>query len=210
MPRAMSIEERPRLVPASSVGAAETVIPQMLPWMLAAGQPYFSELFGGDANAERTVAKWMTRPSSELFWERAMVLVDEDDRVLGGSIEMLGSVVNKCRIADTMELLKRPADEASAIRERIKELQGLFLPIRNDDFYLSKFGVIESMRMRGLGPLLFEAQMVAARSSGARQIRLETTHPVLVRFYERAGFEVIHRGSYRDGKIEYVSMQLEL
>jgi hypothetical protein len=81
---------------------AERWIPQVLPWLQEAGDPYYHWFFGGIVPAERTpslLAGWVRRRSSELSIERAVLLVT-GDCALGGFIALGGADLQACRRAD--------------------------------------------------------------------------------------------------------------
>ncbi|MGI6326337.1 MAG: GNAT family N-acetyltransferase [Saccharofermentanales bacterium] len=69
----------------------------------------------------------------------------------------------------------------------------------NDTAYFSRFAVLPSLHLNGVGSMLYQAAEDHLRECGVRFIRLHTalTNPLLVSFYRSRGFRLIETKTAR-------------
>jgi ribosomal protein S18 acetylase RimI-like enzyme len=190
-------------------------IPQVLPWVREAGEPYYSWLFGRIVPADRLepiLAGWMRRRSSEVSVERAVLLMI-GDRAVGGFIGLGGTDLQTCRRADTLAALQAAGrDGWSLLAERIRQGQDLFAPVAANEFYLSKLWVATGSRGAGHGVRILEEYLRTGMAQGFRRFRLDvwTENRPAVELYRAFGFDVLRESSNDRAGIVYLSMALEL
>ena len=90
--------------PASELASPDDLVPQVLPCLLAAGNPYYDYVFGGPDAARSVLDRWVRRPSSEVALDRA-VLLFEGAAVLGGYIALDAAELKACRNADAIAMM---------------------------------------------------------------------------------------------------------
>jgi ribosomal protein S18 acetylase RimI-like enzyme len=189
-------------------------IPQVLPWVWEAGEPYHSWFFKGIAPAERPdriLAGWMRRGSSEVSVERAVVL-GTADRVIGGFVALTGTDLQACRRADTLAALEAAGRAGrNLLAERIRVGQHLFAPIAADEFYLSKLGVASRFRRAGHGARILREYVGTGLERGFRRFRLDVwaENRPAVELYRTFGFQVVREASDGRAGMTYMSMALE-
>jgi len=183
-------------------------IPQAVPWIMAASYPYYEWLLGSPDLAQSMVAKWMARASSELFIRRVRFVLC-DSQIVGGYLGMSGSDLKKARMADA-EALWSDSDESrrASLLQRMSSVSNLFLPVRDDDFYMSKFGLNPSARGMGRAWRIAKEAMRDVFSQGFPRLRLDVRadNEVAIRIYQALGFELIHAAQSADGQLKYQSM----
>jgi len=195
-------------------GAAATALLEgnAASWIHDAGNPYWEWLWGSSDEARRQLAVWLTRPSSELSRERA-VLVAEAGRVLGGYLALGGRELRGCRKADFLELFQcaRRAP-GSGLEARLRQAAGLFAEVSDDEFYLSRLGLLPAARGRGLGRLLVQAWLDAGEARGFRRFRLDVAvdNVAAIRLYEAAGLARGPDAGSADLPFRYCAMTAEL
>jgi ribosomal protein S18 acetylase RimI-like enzyme len=117
------------------------------------------------------------------------------------------------RSADTVALLK---DCTGSLRRfvvgRMRLASGLFAIPDPEDLYLSKFGIVPSVRGQGHGAWLLKALLEKATAEGYRRLLLDVSVDNLaaIHIYERAGFETKACSSTVDGVLSYRSMACNL
>jgi ribosomal protein S18 acetylase RimI-like enzyme len=201
--------------PLSTDGDPERWIPQVLPWVREAGDPYHSWFLGGCASAERTdsiLAGWMRRRSSEVSVERAVLLVTAD-RVVGGFIALGGVDLQARRRADTLAALQAAGrDGRGRLAERIRVGQHLFARVAADEFYLSRLGVATAFRGAGHGASILRKYLDTGVAGGFRRFRLDVSaeNRPAVELYRAFGFQVIREASDDRAGMVYLNMALEL
>jgi GNAT superfamily N-acetyltransferase len=147
-------------------------IPLALPWVHAAGLPYFDWLLGGRSPALRIVREWLCRPSSELFIGRVVLV--EDTQPVGGFIALPGAELARCRREDALALVAATAREQRwALARRLRQGRALFPELTADDFYLSRMGVRAGARRRGYGKAIVDEFLRQGRQQGFRRFRLD-------------------------------------
>jgi hypothetical protein len=82
----------------------EALIQRALPWVLEAGNPYYTLLFGSAESALRVLESWMRRTSSEISTSRLQFLSCESE-LAGGFIAIGGGELRKARMSDGIALL---------------------------------------------------------------------------------------------------------
>jgi ribosomal protein S18 acetylase RimI-like enzyme len=190
-------------------------IPQVLPWVREAGEPYYSWFFEGIVPVDRLEAiltSWMRRRSSEVSVERAVLLMI-GDRAVGGFIGLGGADLQTCRRADTLAALQAAGrDGRSLLAERIQQGQDLFAPVAVNEFYLSRLWVAIGSRRAGHGVRILREYLRTGMAQGFRRFRLDVwaENRPAVELYRTFGFDVIRESSNDRAGMAYLSMALEL
>jgi ribosomal protein S18 acetylase RimI-like enzyme len=193
---------------------AERWIPQVLPWVWEAGDPYYSWFFGGIVAADRpqpVLAGWMQRRSSEVSVARSVLLVT-GDRAVGGFIALAGPDLQACRRADTLAALQAASQEGRrTLASRIRQSQELFGPVGVDEFYLSKLWVAAGFRRAGHGTRILQEYLRTGMAQGFRRFRLDVwaQNRPAVELYLAAGFGVLRQSSSERAGMTYLNMALE-
>jgi ribosomal protein S18 acetylase RimI-like enzyme len=186
-------------------------LPEVLPWVHEAGNPYFDWVFGGPDQARRTLGDWMQRNSSEVSLTRVVLLL-EAEAPLGGFISMGGGELLLCRKADTLAVLNEPDKTRKAeLSSRLEATRGLFPLVGADQYYLSKVGIAAYARGQGLGRVLTEAYLERGRSAGFTRFRLDVcseNQPAL-RLYTSLGFRVVSESVSDEAKLRYLALVKE-
>ncbi len=197
------------LLPLGSVDSGlEQYIPDVLPWIHEAGNPYFDWIFGGPEAARQNLARWMRRLSSEVAIGRVNLLF-ERNRPVGGFIALRGTDLAVCRRADALDLLREAAEQGDAeFPARLKAVRNLFPRVAADEFYLSKMGVAAELRGIGCGRRLALEYLRAGRVAGCRRFRLDiwTGNKRARGLYESLGFEVASESLSEEAGMRYLSM----
>lgn len=198
-----------RLVDLSGTSDTEPYLPQVLPWVHDAGNPYFDYLFGGTDAARENVLNWMQRSSSEIALQRVRGLL-QDGKMVGGFIGLSGVELPKCRKADMMVLMKTFATQKEILLKRLAAARKLFPPIPEDTYYLSKLGVLPNFRQKGLGRKLAQAFLATGRELGFSRFQLDVCcdNHVAVNLYSKLGFQIKQESSTRIETLRYYSMVL--
>jgi ribosomal protein S18 acetylase RimI-like enzyme len=182
-----------------------------LPWIHAAGQPYFDWLLGGRGAALRILEQWMQRPSSELFVGR-VVLVEETHSV-GGFIALAGAELAQCRLQDALAAAAATSSERhSALARRLRQGRALFPEVTADDFHLSRMGVLAEARRRGYGRMIVREFLENGTRRGFRRFTLDVSadNVAAIELYRSAGFREERRQQLHEAGMTYVRMALEL
>jgi len=215
-PRALRVTEEPRpktafFVPRPS--ELDEAVAEALSWVHEAGNPYFDRLFGGRDEARAVLARWMRRPTSEIFIGRARLL-GEGERPIGGFIALGGRELAASRKADAIAAVAeaRNAGRPSFL-SRLQEAGRVFLPVEGDDFYLSKMGVQPMFRRLGHGRGLLEEYLAFGSGRGFRRFRLDVWKGNRIAFelYRSAGFRELSEGAAENpSNLQYAAMVLDL
>jgi ribosomal protein S18 acetylase RimI-like enzyme len=190
-------------------------IPQVLPWVWEAGDPYYSWFFGGIVPADHSqsiLADWMQRRSSEVSVERAVLLVT-GNRAVGGFIALGGPDLQACRRADTLAALQAANWEGrSVLASRVRQSQKLFGPVAADEFYLSKLWVAAGSRRAGHGARILQGYLRTGLAHGFRRFRLDVCaqNRAAVGLYLASGFAVLRESGNDQTGMTYLHMALEL
>jgi ribosomal protein S18 acetylase RimI-like enzyme len=191
--------------------SSEQWIPDTLPWIHEAGNPYYDWFFGGAAEAGLALAEWMRRPSSEVFVGRVRLLVDAGNTV-GGFIALPGSELDTCRRLDALAAVQAAEpEERGGVLARMRLTRGLFATVSPQEFYLSKMGVLPGHRGVGHGATIVREYIDIGAALGFRRFRLDVwagNRPA-VRLYEAAGFRKLRESSARQTRMTYLDMALE-
>jgi ribosomal protein S18 acetylase RimI-like enzyme len=194
---------------------ADRWIPQILPWVVEAGDPYYSWFFRGiglGGRPDSVLASWMRRRSSEVSVRRAVLLVT-GDCAAGGFIALAGLDLQGCRRADTLAALQVAGREGrTLVAERIQQGRELFAPVAKDELYLSKLWVASSYRRAGHGDRLLREYVRTGMAQGFRRFRLDVwaQNRPAVELYLSAGFAVLRESSNEWAGMTYVHMALEV
>jgi ribosomal protein S18 acetylase RimI-like enzyme len=166
-------------------------LPDLLPWVHEAGNPYFDWLLGDPGTARAAIEVWMRRSSSEIALERVVALF-EDGRAVGGFVGLAGADLARCAKADSLVALKAVGREGRAeLLRRAKAVAELRLPVDDDEWFLSKLGVLEPYRRGGRGRALLHEFLHRGEAQGFTRFRLDVWEQDehTVRLYESAGFQ---------------------
>ncbi len=191
--------------------SAGSFIPEVLPWVLDAGNPYLEWFFGGPRAARNAVERWMGRSSSELAIGRTTILVN-GRRAVGGFLALRGATLRTCRAADALAATTEAGPKGKdALLAKLRSSQGLFQPVAPDEMYLSKMGILAGHRGSGLGRTLIEGFLDSGRTAGFSRFRLDVFagNPTAIGLYRAFGFEVISAGEVPDTDLRYLAMSLE-
>lgn len=183
-------------------------IAQLLPWLHEASNPYWDWLWGSPAEALAQLKEWLDRPSSGLS-EKRVVCLSEGGRVVGGYIALPGWEFHICRKSDLLELminLRRNPREG--VMARMRQARSLFGGVAEDEFYLSRVGVMPSERGRGVGRRLIEMFLQDGRDRDFKRFRLDVSadNDRAIRVYRTAGFVVAREAAIPGTPIHYCSM----
>jgi ribosomal protein S18 acetylase RimI-like enzyme len=181
-----------------------------LDWVHEAGRPYFDWFFDGPATARLVLAEWLSRPSSEVFVGRAVVMLDGDEAI-GGFMAMSGGELGRCRQADAVAALRAtPRTSWPALKGRIEASGELFPPVEEDELYLSKMGVVRESRAKGLGRELVTEYLNSGRAGGFTRFRLDVWagNEIAVGLYSACGFRVAQECRSAAAGMTYLAMTL--
>jgi ribosomal protein S18 acetylase RimI-like enzyme len=184
--------ERREFRDLASEPGAERHIPDLLPWVHEAGNPYFDYLFGGPEVARRAIASMLASERSEISLRHTTALF-EGDRPVGGFVSLSGAELDTCIRADSLLALKAVGrDGRRALLERAAGVAHLRTPPEPDQLFLSKLGVLASHRRGGRGRALLERFLDGGRERGFSRFRLDVRQrdEHTVGLYRSAGFEV--------------------
>jgi hypothetical protein len=193
-------------------GQAERWVPEALPWVHEAGNPYYDWFFGGRERTLAVLGDWMRRPSSEVFVGRAVMLVEGRQRT-GGFIALGGEELRQCRRADALAAMETAGRQGrGTLVARMRQTQELFGPVPADAFYLSKMGVVAAARREGRGGQIVHEYLSTGTALGFRRFCLDVCagNAAAVRLYRAAGFRVGRSGSSQQPAMTYLRMGLEL
>ena len=177
-----------------------------LPWVYEAGCPYFDWLFGDSEAGRGVIAEWLERPTSEVS-VTSMVSASLGGEHVGGFIAMGAADLAARRRADGTALVRaRLALDKRQLVERVRASQALFPSPSEDEWYLSKMGLLPEFRGRALGAALVQRYLEAGSEHGFARFRLDVSAdnaPALAA-YHAAGFEVAAEGVA--GGLRYLAM----
>lgn len=197
---------------SNNPAGAELDYPPVLGWLHEASNPYWDWFWGSPEVARRQAEAWMNRPSSEWSPTRAL-WVEHEGRRAGGMISMPGDELMTCRKADLMALIGHLREHPdAALTERMRQARSLFLPVPEDEYYLSRLGVEPFARGYRLGRVLFELGMEDGRRRGYRNFRLDVcaqNEPGL-RIYRMMGFTLVNEAHIPGTPVHYYAMKLTL
>ncbi len=182
----------------------------LLPWVHEAGNPYFDWLVGGRETAQEVLRAWMARQSSEVYTARAQILT-VDGEALGGFYGIAGADVASCRKADAIALVSADGIHKKDVMFRLSLGRELFTAPVEDEYFLSRLGVLPAAQGRGMGTRLAESFLRVGTGLGFQRFRLDVHEGNLaaIRLYEKHGFHETHRSTTTDGTMTYLSLALE-
>ena len=189
----------------------EAKIQDIIPWIHEGGRPFFDVFLAG-ADPQRTLRRWLMRRSSEFSLHRTRLLLF-DGRIAGGYITLAGRDLPAARQADLLDLAREIQDHTYGdLRERMDDLRDLFAPVEDNDFFLSRLGVLPSFQGRGLDQHLLDDCLRRARQGSFRRVRVDVPeghHPLrdLLRSY---GFRAVYRGKSPLTNLRYLAMVCDL
>ncbi len=183
----------------------------IVPWVHQAGRPFF-DIFLDGADPEDVLNRWLQRRSSELSLHRTRLLI-HDDRIAGGYISLAGRDLPAARQADLLDLAREMTDLTYAdLRDRMEDLKDLFAPVEDNDFYLSKLGLLPSIDHPGLHQHLLDDCMRRAHQGSFRRVRVDVAehHSDLRELYSSYGFQAVYRGKSPVSDLRYLAMICDL
>jgi GNAT superfamily N-acetyltransferase len=186
-------------------------LPDIVPWIHEAGRPYF-DIFLEGADPHFTLSRWVQRRSSEISLHRTRLLI-HDDRIAGGYISLAGHDLPGARQADLLDLAREMTDRTySELRERMEDLRDLFAPVEDNDFFVSKIGVLPSQLGRGLSQHLLDDCLRRARQGSFRRVRVDVPehHQRARELFRAYGFEAVYRGKSSLSNLRYLAMVCDL
>jgi putative acetyltransferase len=99
-----------------------------------------------------------------------------------------------------------------AVRESVALGTVALVPIAPNEYEVAKMGVTATSRGLGIGRLLMQAVVDAARTSGATRLYLETNHALLpaIRVYTAAGFRDVPKDKLTPSPYQRADVFMEL
>jgi GNAT superfamily N-acetyltransferase len=189
----------------------DALIPIALPWILAAGQPYYDWLCGSRDAAERSVATWMRQPSSEISIQRVQFLLCGSE-IAGGIIGLGGADLKRARIADINSYWKTlDVHSRGTLIGRLSQSLNAFAPVADDEYYVSKVGLARPFQAKGLAKILVEHCLDQGTTLGYCKFRadIETENKPSLRCSRATGFEIFYTGQSADGALKYHALRYE-
>ncbi|MBW2595337.1 MAG: GNAT family N-acetyltransferase [Deltaproteobacteria bacterium] len=180
----------------------------ILPWIEAAGNPYYDWLFQDPATTTFFMKLWIRNRQSEIFIARIHALF-VDDQIAGGFIALNGKNLSKCRQVDAKYLItKSNLKQRKKIMLRLSLSDSLFPIVSEDEYYLSKIGINPSFRCKGYGSLLMDKYLEQGGKSGLNKYRLDvfTENQIAIKCYEKCGFKIDKETTTKNGELKYFSM----
>lgn len=199
-----------KLGPLSDLQHTAAIVSDTARWVHDASNPYWDWLWGSSAEAPLQVVKWIERSTSEIAAERIVVVRDESS-ILGGYIAMAGADLQRCRRADFLTLANYARSSKDAdILSRIRQAGLVFGPVSDDSYYLSRIGVQNSARGKGLGRMLMESYLETGRASGFINFILDVSsdNRQAIELYRRMGFVITGTAEPTDCCLRYSTMEL--
>ena len=189
----------------------DALIPQAVPWILAAGCPYYDWLCGGRGPAQRTVVMWMRQLSSEVSIRRVQFL-ELGSKIAGGVIGLSGAEVKSARTADinsywaTLDVGTR-----GSLIEKLSQGLRVFAPVSEDEYYISKIGLTRAFQGKGLARVLLKRCLDQGNALGYSTFRadVEVKNQPSLRIFLSMGFEIFYTGQSDDGALRYHGMRFE-
>lgn len=179
----------------------------IIPWVYQSGRPYYDVFLEG-ADHEEILRRWMQRSSSEIALRRTRLLLD-DQRIVGGYISHSGRELAGCRQADLLDLARSLGDISyQSLRRRMEDLKELFAPVEENDFYLSRHGLLPGKECPRRRQALLQDCLRRARQGGFGRLRVDVAEENREArdFYQGQGFLVAYRGKSEHSRLRYLSM----
>lgn len=130
-------------------------------------------------------------------WARLMLI---DGKPVGLYAAIPGADLRRIRLVSGMRWLRSQRTVDAATRERVRLAARVSMQPGADDFYLSRIGIVESMRGHGLGRWLLGRVMAAAGRAGLQRCVLEVDpeNVAAVGLYRRSGFASLGQHAVTD------------
>lgn len=199
------------ILSGDELSGVEFHLPKLITWLRDAGRPHHELLLSG-TDPDAVLRAWIERSTSEFALKNIRVLIADDD-IAGGYLAMPGREVDRRRQEDLLDLARRRGRAAYAhIRACVRDLYPLFSPIRRNDFYLSRIGILPHKRGRGLAHHLIQDCIERATARGADRIRLDVSgdNAIAISLFQSHRFEIDYRGHALGANLFYEGMKREL
>lgn len=190
------------------------IVDELAPWIVAASRPFADWYFGEPDVAAEIVREWIARPTSELFVGRAIV-VDDGGETAGCIIAVPGGQLATYRAADFAAFYQEISGEPEAdnvIAEVIAASRELFVPVADDDLYISRVGVAPGKQGQGIGRALVLHVIERCRDLGLQGCRLDVSadNPAAIRAYGAAGLTVTSTRHSEIADLRYCAMRMDV
>jgi ribosomal protein S18 acetylase RimI-like enzyme len=166
---------------------------QIARWAYQSSPEYFDLLFSDELSALARLEKWALRRDSEYSGFCCTILLD-DGMASGGVIAFGGNEQLQRRRADLFQLFKELSRiERDELKSKLAHVAHLADTAQSTDFYIRALAIDPKARRHGLGTHLLTECVQRGFALGFSRVRLEVRADNLaaIRFYERAGFQVI-------------------
>jgi len=173
-----------------------------------ASNPYWDWLWGSASEALAQLRAWFDRPNSEISVNRILCIAD-GQRILGGLIALSGRELQQCRRADFLMLMQYSRrNHCEGLMARMRQASQIFSTVSEDEYYLSRIGVMPYAQGRGLGKQLMKEYIDNGTANGFKRFRLDVAISNLqaIRLYEASGFTISSVAEVIDVPFRYCSM----
>ncbi len=145
----------------------------------------------------RRIKKLVKAGNNSLGYDRVYV-VTEDDQILG---IMIYSKVNEVSRKQDYKMFFKVFNPVDAIKFLLIDIiEGIFLSdLHENDYYLACVAVDEKFRGKGIGTFILERSKELAKDEGCKRVVLDVDleNEGALRLYERIGFKVLNKKSFR-------------
>jgi ribosomal protein S18 acetylase RimI-like enzyme len=187
---------------------AKKIDQSILPWIKAAGNPYYDWFFQDPEISHKFIRLWIRNPQSEIFIARIHALF-VDGQIAGGFIALNGENLLKCRKADMKYIVtKTNLEQRKKMMLRLSLSEGLFPTVSKDEYYLSKIGINPSFKGKGYGSVLMDKYLEQGVKRGLNKYRLDVfaKNQIAIKCYEKHGFKIDKETTTKNGELKYFSM----
>jgi GNAT superfamily N-acetyltransferase len=181
---------------------------ECLSWLYDAGNPYWEWLWGSADEALSQLKTWLNRSNSEISNDRVLCVLDST-KIYGGFVALGGRELQQCRKADFLTLFNYARyNHYEKLLSRMRIANQFFGAVSDDEYYLSRIGLLPDRRGTGLGRQLVRAYMDNGLRSGYRRFRLDVAESNIqaIKLYETSGFVINRVSEVLDVPFQYCSM----
>lgn len=177
---------KPVLVPAepAHLGA-------LLHLQAVASEAYDRFVYGDQSVAHEFQSALLAADAGEFSVSCSTVAVDDEGTVLGFAAHLAAKDVRRCRLRAARQLQRQSLLSAwPEVAKRMSAASSALFNVDDGDYYLSRIAVIPEARGRGVGGLLMERFLAAARTQSASRAVLDvaTENESARLFYAALGF----------------------